>query len=791
MTSSDWLRVDIHNSAPGVEIESSLDSVTEGNGIEFTLGRYGGAPNIIPHFEARIRVDVKQTGDFLSESELGVRTVTMAAGETSTSFEVATTGDQLDEDNGEVTVTILPGAATGRTEDTYDVDTRYSELGDRYTHTTSVAVLDDDEPNALSVVDASAGESAAGVGFVFDLEAPATAATSVDYATSDGTATAGSDYTATSGTVEFAIGDQTKTVVVAISSDDIVEGDETFTLKLSNPSQMSVADDSIQGTIEDDDAPAIVLTPTSISVDEAGHDTYTVKLAREPATDVTVTPAPPTGATIAVSHGSLPFTPSNWDEAQEVRVTAIEEGNADNETWIVPHSASGGAYADAPVVNLTVNVRDNDTPSTHVLLGVAPRSVAENEATDGETITVTATLNTSLRSEATPVSLTVSGGTAGSGDFTAVEENFEITIPADTRSATGSFELTTIDDGVHEPNETVRVKGTTTVAELTVTGDEVRITDDDPLPTLTLALSDSSIGEDGGAARVTASLSEVSNAITVVIVSVDPDSPATASDYTLSSYTRLIIAAGRTTSSGRVTVTAVDNDRDAADRTVTVKGAVENSTGVLGPSDVTLTIEDDDTRGVTVSVEELRVGEGDEESYTVVLDSEPTGTVTVTPSRSSGDADITVGAALTFTAEDWDTAQTVTVSAAEDTDAIDETAMIGHAVSGGDYGAVTAASVDVTADDDEEVSTGVVLSVAPAEVGEGADATSVTVTASLDGVTRGSDTPVIGDGGFGHRDLGGGLCRGYRFHDHDPREQPVSHGNVQPDSDTGHGGRAG
>ena len=742
VTSSDWVRVDIYNSAPGVEIESSLDSVTEGNGIEFTLSRFGGAPNIIPQFAARIRVEVKQTGDFLPESELGVRTVTMAAGETSASFQVATTGDQLDEDNGEVTVTILPGAATGHTEDAYDVDTRYSELDDRYTHTSSVTVLDDDEPHVLTVVDASAGESAAGVEFVFDLAAPAIAASSVDYATSDGTATAGSDYTATSGTVEFAIGDETNTVVVPILSDDIVEGDETFALKLSNPSRLSVADDSIQGTIEDDDDPAIVLTPTSISVDEAGHDTYTVKLAREPATDVTVTPAPPTGATITVSHGSLTFTPSNWHEAQEVRVTAIEEGNADNETWIVPHSASGGAYADAPIVNLTVNVRDNDTPSTHILVAVEPRSVAENEATDGETITVTATLNTSLRSEATPVSLTVSGGTAGSGDFTAVEENFEITIPADTRSATGSFELTTIDDGVHEPSETVRVRGTTTVPELTVTGAEVRITDDDPLPTLTLALSESSIGEDGGAARVTASLSEVSGAITVVIVSVDPDSPATASDYTLSSYTRLIIAAGRTTSSGRVTVTAVDNDRDAADRTVRVKGAAENSTGVLGPSDVTLTILDDDTRGVTVSVEKLRVGEGDEESYTVVLDSEPTDNVTVTPSRSSGDADITVGAALTFTAEDWDTAQTVTVSAEEDADAIDDTAVIGHAVSGGDYGAVTAASVDVTADDDEEVSTGVALSVAPAEVSEGADATTVTVTASLDGVSRGSDTPV-------------------------------------------------
>ena len=68
--------------------------------------------------------------------------------------------------------------------------------------------------------------------------------------------------------------------------------------------------------------------------------------------------------------------------------------------------------------------------------------------------------------------------------------------------------------------------------------------------------------------------------------------------------------------------------------------------------------------------------------------------------------------------------------------------MIGHAVSGGDYGSVIAASVAVTADDDETVSSGVTLSVSPESVSEGASATTVTVTASLNGGTRGEATPV-------------------------------------------------
>ena len=116
-----------------------------------------------------------------------------------------------------------------------------------------------------------------------------------------------------------------------------------------------------------------------------------------------------------------------------------------------------------------------------------------------------------------------------------------------------------------------------------------------------------------------------------------------------------------------MTITGVDNDIDAADMTVQVKGAAVNSLDVTAPADVELTLEDDDTRGVTVSATSLDMSEGDDATYTVVLTSEPTADVTVTPSRSSGDTDVTVSGALTFTALNWSTAQTVTVSAGQDT----------------------------------------------------------------------------------------------------------------------------
>ena len=74
-------------------------------------------------------------------------------------------------------------------------------------------------------------------------------ATTVDYATSDGTATAGPDYTATSGRLTFAAGEISKTVPVTVHDDSHDEGSETMVLTLSNPSGAVLGDASATGTI--------------------------------------------------------------------------------------------------------------------------------------------------------------------------------------------------------------------------------------------------------------------------------------------------------------------------------------------------------------------------------------------------------------------------------------------------------------------------------------------------------------------------------------------------------------
>ena len=111
-------------------------------------------------------------------------------------------------------------------------------------------------PVTLSVADAEVEEAAdASLAFAVSMNRARDSATTVDYATSNGTATAGSDYTATSGTLTFAAGETSKTVSVPVLDDAHDEGSETLTLTLSNvsPSAVKLADATATGTIANDD----------------------------------------------------------------------------------------------------------------------------------------------------------------------------------------------------------------------------------------------------------------------------------------------------------------------------------------------------------------------------------------------------------------------------------------------------------------------------------------------------------------------------------------------------------
>ena len=109
--------------------------------------------------------------------------------------------------------------------------------------------------SALSVFDAGANEAGGAIGFRVTLDPAASGTVTVDYATADGTATAGADYDATSGTLTFAPGETAKTVSVPLIDDTVEDGGETFTLTLSNAVGAMIADGEATGAILNTEAP--------------------------------------------------------------------------------------------------------------------------------------------------------------------------------------------------------------------------------------------------------------------------------------------------------------------------------------------------------------------------------------------------------------------------------------------------------------------------------------------------------------------------------------------------------
>jgi hypothetical protein len=114
----------------------------------------------------------------------------------------------------------------------------------------------------ISVSDASVAEGDAGTtdaAFPVTLSAASASPVSVNYATSDGSATAGSDYTSAAGTISFAPGSTSAVVLVPVLGDTVPEGLETFDVTLSAPVSATLGDASAVGTIVDDDGGAPLL----------------------------------------------------------------------------------------------------------------------------------------------------------------------------------------------------------------------------------------------------------------------------------------------------------------------------------------------------------------------------------------------------------------------------------------------------------------------------------------------------------------------------------------------------
>ena len=242
-----------------------------------------------------------------------------------------------------VTVTLSPSPACGATGAVCTEDGR--------TFTTALATQIQGPPG-LTVADAEVEEAAnATLAFAVTLNRAPSGTVTVDYATSDGTATAGSDYTSTSGTLTFAAGETEKTVSVPVLDDAHDEGSETLTLTLSNVSGAHIADGSATGTINNTDhMPLAWMVRFGRTVGSQVVDALGQRLEGATASHVTVGGIPLTGAPGAVPEAESddPFGLPDWAARAQSEESAQSLTADDLLLGSAFHLSSGGGQDAGP-----------------------------------------------------------------------------------------------------------------------------------------------------------------------------------------------------------------------------------------------------------------------------------------------------------------------------------------------------------------------------------------------------------------------------------------------------------
>ena len=500
------------------------------------------------------------------------------------------------------------------------------------------------------------------------------------------------DYSGVPAALTFEAGTRQRSFTLQAREDAVDDDDETVALGFVRlPSGVSAGPpDAATVYLADNDARGVAVSDEELLVTEGGSDTYEVVLASEPTADVTISVGVPGNAGLQVSASVLTFTPGNWRRAQTVRVTADQDedarGNAPAE---LTHTAVGGDYGGESVAGVRVTVLEDDVPGISLTPTV---SVAEG---DGRA-TFTVTVDTDTDREIAVDYATADVSATAPGDYTATGGT--LTIAGGV--AAGTIEVPIIDDDDDEAESETFTLALTAVRNAAFAGGATKLTgtatiadDDDPRVTVAFGSTLYVAAEGGPAVAVAVALDAEPDRDVVIRLTHAGADGAAAADYTGVPDALTFTAGGALRQT--FDVTATDDDVDDDGEAVTLGfGALPARVATGATASARVLLDDDDARGVTVSVADLSVVEGGSGSYTVVLTSEPTADVVIAVGGAT--AELAATASLTFTTGTWQSARTVTVTASEDNDALADAAVaLTHTATGGGYAGLTIASVGV------------------------------------------------------------------------------------------------
>ena len=588
--------------------------------------------------------------------------------------------------------------------------------------------------------------------------------------------------------VSFGVGQTRLTVEVPTADDELVGGDGAVTLELlpdpkppaANPAANYEIYDHLPGVTpaggnsrvativiaDNDSTPVLAIEPAHASED-GGVMAFPVTLSgngqRQDAVTVrwrTVDGTAVAGADYAAASGALTFAAGTGAATATVTVTVVDDRVEEpSEVFSVElHAAEGAMFRRGGPTTAATGTIDDDDAAPVSIASITSHDDSHNQEGGHELFLVR--LDPVPDESVTVHAQTVAGGTATAGvDYVASTQVLTFG-PNDEGLVDGSwvFVVSSIEDSEDEPDETYLVRLSLPAdsevvldpAASTVVG--IILDDDAPSTGIALTAHPERVSEGGGAQEVavTAALDGAArHTATTVSVAVAAGSAAP-EDFTAVAAFDVVIGAGETRATATFSLVPVADAVAEPDETVSLRGAVAGAGSTaetaLPVTGTTVTIADDDRRGIELAPRSLTVREGGAASYTVRLTSAPTEPVRVQVQVPADAGIVTDRASVEFTAETWNQARTVAVIANQDEDEDTDHGLvtIGHAASGGDYTGQPARELTVTVVDDDTPSAAVRLAVTPTTVPEAAgnEGRAIVVTATLDGAVRAEPTAI-------------------------------------------------
>ena len=339
-------------------------------------------------------------------------------------------------------------------------------------------ITNDDPQPTITIVNSFRTEGASGTSgnALSDvrLSNPSSQTITVAFSTADGTAIAGSDYVATSGTVTFNPGETTKSVAVEVLGDNVDEVSETYFVNLTNPTNATIATAQGVGTIQDDDGPTVSIGDASVTEGNFGvkNLVFTVTLSGPSVQDVLVNYATAVGtATPGVDFSSVfsstVFIPAGSTSATfNIRIFGDFNIEPDEQFTINLQFASNATIADGQATGTILN----DDSQGKLQFSSATFSAPEDFG--GVVVTVN---RVDGATDAVTVDFATSSGTATPGaDYPETTG----TLTLNHGETSKSFFISFVKDNLFEPEETLTVTlsnptggatlGTPTAATLTI-----------------------------------------------------------------------------------------------------------------------------------------------------------------------------------------------------------------------------------------------------------------------------------------------------------------------------------